>query len=229
MTTTARKTTGRLFFNPFGESGYVDFGNCLDHKLEPEYARAPHSRFDRGRKVVDLELLKMTKQKRSFTFDERIADTLKLLALGSQAADLVQAAAVGQTAVIVLPDLRVGRTYSFGKLSVSNVAGQNDDDYLVAGTDYKIDAGAGLLTILRGTLLVSPWYFSFDCAAVTQLNFTALAALLARGTFRFQESDATDAVPLNIDTFFGQCQVTSWGENNAEDFNRYTLEVIHDP
>lgn len=226
---TATLVTGKLFWQPPDNLGYLAMGNVAEFKEDAERQRVPHMAFENGAKREDFEQVKTTKEKFSFTMDEHFDTAIALLTLGSQAADTVQAAAVGLGAAILTANLVVGRVYDFGKQSVKNVVGTANAVPLVENTDYSIDKGAGLLTILSNAQFGHDWNFVFDCDLVTRMNFTALSALLSRGTFKYFAMDQSDVVPRDGRTMSGQVYVTNWGENNMEDFNKYVLEILYEP
>jgi hypothetical protein len=221
--------TGRLFWQPPDNLGYLALGNVTEFKEEPDRQRVPHMAFENGVKREDFELVKTTKERFTFTMDEHFDTAIALLNLGSQAADTVQAAAVGVAAAILTANLVLGRTYDFGKQSVKNVVGTANALPLVENTDYTIDKGAGLLTIISNAQFGHDWNFVFDCDQVTKMNFTGLSGLLSQGTFKYFAVDQTDVVPRDARTLSGQVYVSNWGDNNAEDFNKYVLEILYQP
>ncbi len=222
-----RLTTGRLYWLPRGATtGYIDFGNVTAYKSDPKPERLPHFASSRGKKTLDLQLLKSIKNLWSFTLDEHFAATIALLAIGTQLADTVQAAAAGVAVVIAAADLQEGRVYDFSKQSVSGVVVTLADLTPVPAAAYELDSGGGYLRINPDADLSQDWHLTFDCAAVTKLNFDTFSSLLAQGAFRFIEQDQFDEVPVNTQDFQGQVYVTSWGDATGDKFNEFTIEVL---
>ncbi len=48
-----RLVSGRLYWRPTGDAGYLDFGNVVAHKNEPERKRVDHFRSKRGSKRLE--------------------------------------------------------------------------------------------------------------------------------------------------------------------------------
>jgi hypothetical protein len=222
-----RLLTARLFFQPSDDTnGFIDCGNCKSHAFVPIAERAPHMASQKGVRTVDLDLPKLEAVKRTLVLDEHFNETLRLLSIGKQLADVVQATSVAATMTITAGNLVRGRSYELGKLGTSNLTAQTAGAVtLVLGVDFTWDAGSGIVTIIDNTKFGSNWVFTFDCEAVTQLSFQALNRLLEQGTFKLLEFDQFDEVPLMKEQFTGQVQVTAWGEYNG-DFNEFTVEVL---
>jgi len=219
--------SGRLYWQPLGEAGYIDFGNVFDYKNDPERQRVPHSKASGGLKRVDVELLRSAKERRTFTMTEHFEQAVRMLNYGTRLTDLVQAAEYGLTRTFGVNELTVDRVYDLGRVGVLIQSASYSGGNLVEGVDYENNPGSGLIRPLSATHFGSnEWTFEFDCPLLTRLNYRALDALLTQGTFRFFESDQIEGVPKNAETFTGQVQVTGWGENNLEDYNKWTLEVL---
>jgi hypothetical protein len=220
-----RLTTGRLFWLPPDETGWIDFGNCTSHQEQPDVQRLDHWRYAGGTKRVDHSLVKSLKPVRVFKFDEHFAETIALMALAAAATEVTQAAAV-DVEVSITPDpaLAPGQSLFLGKQNISNLVALEDTMPVVEGVDYKVNYGAGIVTLLK--LSSDQWDFTFDCAEVKTLNFEMFSKLLTEGTFRFLETDQHDSVPVGDSTIEGTAYVTAWGETNTEAFQEYTVEVL---
>lgn len=221
-----RQTTGRLYWVPTGEAGFIDFGNCTAHKVAPDVQRTEHLQRDNGIGTVDFSLARSIKPVRVFTFDEHFADVIRLLTLGTAS---VTPPTAGNDVELVIDagDLVVGRTFDLGGMRISDLHGVNGGPtVLVRDVDFTLDAGSGMLTIISGANFGTDWTFTYDYEAVDTVDFASFSRLLERGSFRYIEKDQFDAVPLRTETFTGQVMVTGWGENNMEGFNEYTVEVL---
>lgn len=243
-TSLKKLTTARIYWLPPGNGGYIDFGNTVSYKDEPKIDRVPHMQGKKGFRRVDFELLKMAGTKKTFVLDEHFTDTILLLLLSGQFPNFSQTAITADSdeetaddvdhtvdeeslqSVVIDPPL-TGRSYDLGNQGVT-ITGAIDDngDPLVAGTDYVIDAAAGMLTVLQAEP-VGPWTFEFTCAEVTDQVCRMFSQLLALGSFKLVEFDQFSPVPRNIETFSGQVYVTAWGENKTDGFNEFTIEVLH--
>jgi hypothetical protein len=133
-----RLLTARLFFQPSDDpNGFIDCGNCKSHTFVPIAERAPHMASQKGVRTVDLDLPKLEAVKRTLVLDEHFNETLRLLSIGKQLADVVQATSVAATMTITAGNLVRGRSYELGKLGTSNLTAQTAGAVtLVLGVDY---------------------------------------------------------------------------------------------
>jgi hypothetical protein len=224
-----RLTTGRLYWKPAGETGYIDFGNCTSHKPMPDVQRVDHWKYSGGTKRVDMSSVTSLKPKRIFTFDEHFAATLQLQGFGSAATTVGQAPSVGVNYDIADATNQIGRAYYVGRIGVSNFVGTVNAGLqaLVEGTHYSIDLGSGMVTVLSVAGLASDTFnFVFACAGVNVLNFTMFSKLLEQGTFKFLESDQFDAVPAGTENISGTVFVTGWGDGSSDKYQEFTVEVV---
>ena len=222
-------TTGRLYWLPYGATdGYIDFGNIVDYKHDPKLTRVEHLHGALGRRKADLSFVVGATLQKSFTLDEDFSQVLALVYLATQNANVTQTSQTGINATITPV---VGRVFALGyqQVTLTYAAGTNGglSPVLQQGVDFNLDAVNGFITPLNATY--PPWNFTFNCAAVTSLNFTALNNLLTRGTFLLLEYDQQSPVPLAQETFAGQVIVTAWGDDKADKFHEYTVEVLITP
>lgn len=226
-----RLTTGRLYWQPTGENGYIDFGNCTSHKMMPEVQRADHYRFANGKKVCDMSLVTSLKPKRVFTFDEHFGERLRVMNFAGAATEVVQAASVGLDPAVTFSTYRPGDVYLLSKLNVTNLIVTDATSLAILEEDvhYKVDRGSGLITVLatEGTPEAGrDWEIEVEYGAATRLNFAMFSRLLEQGTFQFVESDQYDAVPAGRETITGTVYVTGWGDGASDKFQEYTVEVL---
>jgi hypothetical protein len=227
---TKKFTTGRLFFLPSGAvDGYIDFGNAVDYKHGPKVDYLEHDHSALGRKKLDLSLIKSHAEKKIFTLDEDTYDALVKLWLATQGSNFVQSSSGSQNVNVTAV---AGRVFDLGFQGVTvNTALSSTSVALVAGTDYTLDPGSGMFTVLVGSaqLANTPWALNLAVLQITDATFVGLNNLLSRGTFKYIEFDQFDPVPRNVETFSGQCEVTAWGDNKGDKFYEYTLEVLITP
>jgi hypothetical protein len=225
---TKKLTTGRLFYTPLNDvQGAIDLGNVLDHKYDPAIDRIKHKAAQNGLMQVDLNLVKGAELKYVFTLDEITIELLKLMFLGTQAADVTQASG-NITAESLTTNSKGGRTYFAAARGLSAYAVKVTAVTKTEGVDYTIDAGSGAITILAsGTIAdASTVTIDYTKAQIVTQPVTLLKFLLAQGTFKFVEKDQFAANPRAIHDFSGQAQVMDWGENTMEDVTKIKLEVL---
>jgi hypothetical protein len=256
-------TTGRLYWQPnglaAGDNQWIDLGNIPDYKSDPKFTRVQHFASSLGIRRLDFEPVGNVKEAKMFTLDEHFADTVALLALGTNIGQVVQAAAVNQRFIITVDELSLltpGEASSFfvGATGLYNATvvgyfsfGAAPNDFLIEdlasiGGQYTLDLGSGMLDLFGPYSLVVPegahqgqtWALYqievlYSCPQVTATNFQWFSQLLQLGTFKLVEYDQFSTVPLAFENFSGQVEVTAWGDNKLDKFNEYTVEVIHNP
>lgn len=229
---TKKQATGRLYFqrktNGTLEVSWLDFGNCKAHKLAPDVQRNEHMASADGINTVDLSLVKSVKRLFQYELDEVTPDLERLRQLaGDPGADVVQAGAVVVAEQICNANSKQGRTVFTAKQGLSAYTVKIAGVAKVEGTDYLIDAGAGAIYIIPGGGIAdnSTVTIDYTAAQVTTKQFTATSELLAEGNFKYIEKDQFNAAPREVTTFYGQCYVSNWGENNGE-FNTTTLDAL---
>lgn len=223
---TKRKTTGRLFLKRSGETNYIDFGNVVTHKLDPQVERAEHQKSGGGINTVDLSLPKTINYKMAFELDEHTAELEKLRMLGTQGADTTQISG-NVTAESLTTNSKKGRTYFALAEGLSAVVVKVSAVAKTLNVDYALDAGSGAITILDGGTIADGSTVTVDYtkAEVVRQNFTALKELLVQGDIKYLEYDTFSEVPRAVHEGSGQIHVTNWGENNGE-FNKTMVEFI---
>jgi|GEM_PF-4919916 hypothetical protein len=238
-----------------GDNAWIDFGNVPDYKDEPKIKRIEHFRSSGGFRRLDFSPVADVMQHKLFTLDEHFNDTVALLSLGRNLGQVVQGAAVNQRFIItqdVLSTLTPGEASTFyvGATGLLNVTvavyfsfGAAPNDFIIEPLDasqYTLHAGSGMLDLFGPYSLVVPegahtgetWAIYqievlYSCPQVTQTNFDTFSQLLQLGTFKLIEYDQFSGIPLAVETFSGQVEVTAWGENKLDKFNEFTIEVIH--
>jgi hypothetical protein len=257
MTTSINQklTTGRLYWSPPGQPGaWIDLGNCQDYKSAPKLKRVEHVARAMGRGQVDLSMIGSQQQLRTLTLDEDTADTDALLALAAPYVIVQQPAAGGQRSFVLSNYFIPGRVYDLLSQNLQNPIvsvyvqfSGNPADFCVFGADpttYQLEPIAGMLTLYGPFTAIIPasaqtqhtgqvWPITqyevlYAQPAVTTLDYAGFGALLSRGSFKFIETDQFETVPFAVETFNGQVQVTSWGDNKG-DFTEYQIEVLATP
>jgi hypothetical protein len=228
---TKKLVTGRLFFQRktagVFEDNWLDFGNCVSSGFAPDVQRADHMKSEGGFKRVDLSLVKSIKPLFTFELDEVTADLerLRQLAAAGVAANQAGGATVGEE---LTDDSVKGRSYFVTKQGLSAVTVKDDGAAADEGTDYAIDLGTGVVTILPDSTIAdgSTVTIDYTAAAISKVQHEAFTELRTEGRFKFIETDQHKANPRQITTWEGQCHVSNWGDNTTEDYNKTTLESL---
>ncbi|NOZ68026.1 MAG: hypothetical protein GXP46_01955 [Deferribacteres bacterium] len=177
---------GKLLFRPEGEQGYKDLGNCPDFKVTVATEKKEHYSDRSGISVKDAEIVTKQTASGGFTLDEPNIDNLNMFVMGAGTVTTQQAAgSATDQAVTALLD----RWVALGKVNVSSVVVTDNSGTTtyVKGTDYELDASAGLIMALSSgsitdgeSLLVD---FTYPDATIKQVN--AATATTVKGHIYF--------------------------------------------
>lgn len=226
---TKKLSTGRLYLRRKGENNYADFGNVTEHKPDPQIGRAEHMKSDGGFKTVDFSNVKSINPKYIYSLDEHTPELLKLMVLGTQGADIVQAGgAVVAEALTGGANSKQGRTYFALAQGLTLVTVKVGGVAKVLDVDYQLDPGIGAVTIIPGGGIVdnSAVTIDYTAPALTRLLFNAFTELRVEGDIKYVEKDQNSTVPRQVTDFYGQIHVANWGENSTEDYNKIGVECI---
>lgn len=221
------KLTARLFVQPTGESGFIDCGNVADYKHAPEKQYRTRMVAEGGFRRVNDEQLDTVHDRWEFTLDEMDAFNLRLLHLTKAPSGTSQAAVTAPIGTATLTGVVKGRCYFIGAVGLSAVEVKKGVTTLGEGTDYTLDPGAGVLTVLPGSVTVTngdDLSLTFGNAAVDFETYTGNSQPMFRGVVRFLESNQFSGVPLREITFTGVLSVTAWPEQTGE-FGKYTVRA----
>lgn len=221
------KLTARVYFNPSGETGFIDLGNVLDYKVANERQTRNRMSARGGFRVVDDEQVDTVHDKWEFTLDEVDDLAAKLLALATKGSDTVQTVVVAPSGTATLSDVVKGRSYFIGRTALNTFVLKKASTTLVAGTDYTVDTVTGRVTILEGSVTVSDGDdldATFGAAAQTWQNFTGVQAPLFAGNVRIEEFNQLETQPLRITTFAGVLNVTTYPEQTGE-FGKFVVRA----
>jgi hypothetical protein len=221
------KLTARLFVQPTGESGYVDCGNVADYKHTPEKQYKTRMVAEGGFRRVNDEQVDTVHDRWEFTLDEMDAFNHRLLHLAQSPSSVSQAAVTAPAGTASLTGITKGRCYFVGAVGLNTVVVKKGVTSLVEGTDYTIDPGAGVLTVLPGSVAVTDGddlSLTFGNSAVTFESYTGNSQVLFRGSVRILEANQFSGVPLREIGFTGVLSVTAWPEQSGE-FGKYTVRA----
>jgi hypothetical protein len=221
------KLTARLFVQPTGESGYVDCGNVADYKHTPEKQYKTRMVAEGGFRRVNDEQVDTVHDRWEFTLDEMDAFNHRLLHLAQAPSSVSQAAATAPAGTASLTGITKGRCYFVGAVGLNTVVVKKGVTTLVEGTDYTIDPGAGVLTVLPGSVTVAEGddlSLTFGNSEVSFESYTGNSQVLFRGSVRILEANQFSGVPLREIGFTGVLSVTAWPEQSGE-FGKYTVRA----
>ncbi|MCP5525010.1 MAG: hypothetical protein H7A46_26095 [Verrucomicrobiales bacterium] len=221
------KLTARLFYQPHGETGFIDAGNVGDYKYAPEKSYVGRMRSEGGAKYLSDEQADTISDRWEFTLDEHDVLNQKLVFLATKGSDAVQAEVAAPTGTATITSVTPGRSYFVGKVGLNTVVAKVAAVTLVEGTDYLIDTAAGILTVIDGGGVNQDddVDLTFGCAAVTHQVFTGQDNPLFRGSLVILEINQFSKVPLREIAFTGVIYLTAWPEQSGE-FGKYTARAV---
>jgi hypothetical protein len=187
------RLTGRAFFTPAGQTGAINLGNILTHKLEWGLKRKTTFKSRRGQLSVRDDDVIGAEPRFTIECDEFATPLLALLHGGSAPEYAVDTAATGATFTFTAA---LGLAFRTNFFSISNVSIVTPTGK-VEGTDYKIDYGLGIIylpltsTIAPGATVT----MRYDRIAITYNRVTALDAPSKKGTLLVYEEDDFSLTP----------------------------------
>ena len=221
------KLTARLFVQPTGESGYVDCGNVADYKHTPEKQYKTRMVAEGGFRRVNDEQVDTVHDRWEFTLDEVDTFNHRLLHLARDPSTVGQLAKTAPAGTASLTGVTKGRCYFVGAVGLNTVVVKKGVTTLVEGTDYAIDLGAGVLTVLPTSALVvegDDLSLTFGNLELEFESYAGNSQMLFRGGIRILETNQFSGVPLREISFTGLLSVTAWPEQSGE-FGKYTVRA----
>lgn len=228
VTAAPKRITGRGFFQPTGETGFINLGNVTMHKLDFNVKRAERHRARRG--VVFRTHNQAYGVQPEFTLegDEFTTPMLPILFGGTAAADVSQASATAATFAFTS---KKGRYFYLGAFKitaaslttpVSKVEGVDG-----APADYLIDRGLGWIYIPLGSSIAdaTACVATFDKPAITRDSITAFDQLNRAGILRVQEEDTYSTEPRQDYYFPCELSVEGTGDSKPEGYGKFTLKA----
>lgn len=135
---------GRLLFKRDTDPSFWKVGNVKDFKVSFDVEKKEHYSTESGLKVKDAEIIVSVDANVEFTVDELKKDTVAMFLLGTTQ-DASQTAQTGLSTTIA--GAKKGFYYDLGHRNLSNVSVSDGTNTYTEGTDYEVDAKAGVLYI----------------------------------------------------------------------------------
>jgi len=226
-----RQLTAQAFIQRItgGVAGsYISLGNVLKLKTDPGIKLADHLVADKGFKRVDAQLVQEAKWTYTLTLDEVSAQHLQLLLLATQGSDAVQGSGVAQTVSNPSGGVSPGYSYDLGKRGCTAHALTFGGSSKTEGTDFVLDYGSGMLTILESGSIANSTTLAgtLTYPAVTYQPFTPLATLTMNINFLINEFDQFNSAPRTTHSGTGQIRCTNPGEQDGEKVNEYEFTIL---
>lgn len=229
---TRRQSTCKLFIQPAGETGYVSFGDIMQFKFNPDIKRTPIVESDKGFRRRVRDIISELGWLYEVTLTEQFGSIIQAIHLAKANSDVTQAHAATQT--IAVASVKLGRSYVLAKHALTGtiaVVKHTGGTALVDGTDYTLDADAGILTILpTATVVVDNDAVDVTCD-VNHSDMESYSAqdqdnLYSSGDVLLDEFDQFSGVPIARHTFTAQYYINDRGTQDGNKPNTQSLVLI---
>ena len=220
---TRRKVTAKFYFaDEATPTAFRDYGNILLTKQEPKLDRAQQISAQKGYVQVTHEEPGKVDLRWSLKADEHTTDLISLLHLAGDPSTVTQTQGAG--ASWSLSSVKQGYSYYVGAMGLSAFVVTSK----TLNTDYTIDVGSGMITIVVGGNIADGSSISgtFTKAGLTFSQYTSLSKLFKRGYVRLITFDQNATTPREIVTFKGELSVTDWGDHDGQKYNDSTLNLL---
>ncbi len=224
-----KQTTGKLFFKREGESASIDFGNVRMYKYAPKIERTKTTVARKGYVQLVEERPTQVEHRWTVGLDEELTDVVRLHLLAGAGTTVTQTT----TAVtgMAVADVKKGQVIVLPAQNVSSVVVKIDeatDVTTVPDVDYKLDAAAGTITILRGGQIEDgdDLLIDYTPAAATFVDHKGFTDLCVKGTAVFDEYDQHSESPRARYTFTAQIHLTNGGDNDGKKQSEFEVELL---
>ena len=220
-----KQTTGRLLFKRNGEFTYIDFGNVRMHKHEANIKRTQTATARKGYVEITHEQPNEIENRWTVGLDEELPALTRLDLLAGVHTDVSQDTGAAVTASFTV---KKGQVLDLGKRDVTITSVKVSTTAKVEGTDYTVDAKAGLITILRNGSIADAATVDvvFDCAAVPLYQHVSGKELTVTGTVRFDEYDQNSDIPRATYTFTAQIIMSNRGDNDGKKNSEFEVQLL---
>lgn len=225
---TRRQVTGKIYIKPTGESAFIYLGHVLQIDEKHTEERTAIVEPDKGFLRETGSILNQFGWKYEAKLNERFNETLKLLHLATQGANVTQSAVTAPSGTASFEDVKQGRTYFLGKLNVNTVIVKVGDATKVLNADYQLDAGNGAITIIPGGGIEDDddVDVTFGCGQVDTEVFSPLTEVRLTGDVRIDMFDQYSTVPVETHIFNGEYWISDRGQNTGKGIAEYLLQII---
>jgi len=232
--------TGVARFTPDGETGAINLGACVMHKMAPEIeektiywpTRSGLKKAAR-RNTVKADLV--------YTIDliEHTKENDMILLFGAPGADYTQAQ--GTNLTVTINNVQPRRIYPIGKYNVSNVTvtvataakivGTQDAQGTVtpADADVILDPVLGTLYIVEGGTIAadSALTVTYACDAESRDVIIPLEVVQRKGDLYLAEFDPMTNMPVRTHEFGCVLTPKDWGQfESGGDNNKFSLQAL---
>ena len=220
-----KQTTARVWMKRSGGQ-YTELGDVENYKKADEKGYSDVKGSVKGFKRQLAKLLNNVSLMWMFTLNEELSEVLRLLGLATKQADSVQSTAASQSESFT--SVVLGASYFLTKQNVTALTVTVSSVLKVEGTDYTVDLGSGVVTILAtGSITAGATaVVAYDAAAQTFENYTSLKETRVNADFRVHEYDQFSEVPREMHDFAGQIWISNQGENSSEKPSTVEVSIL---
>lgn len=153
---------GKLLFQPSGTNGFIDLGNAPNFSVSQTVEKKEHFSSRSGLQVKDATVVTKITGAGKFTLDEPNITNLNFFIMGDVIADISQASGTLSAQAFTA---REDKWITLGKRKLSSVVVKDVTDAItyVLGTDYELEADAGLLMALSAGAIADAAILHVSC------------------------------------------------------------------
>ncbi len=223
------KLTARVYFLRDGDPAYCDLGNVKEYNEAHEYAAVTRVVAEKGYRRTSDEQLDVVTAAWEFTLDELDAPLIRALKLGTQGANVEQAAAPAPTGSTGILNCARDVWYNLGAFGVSEVVakipGVGEGEFFTLPTAaYVLDTGAGKIKFVNDLVVGVSVTLTYGKPAVTFEAFTGLDSPQTQGFAQIFEYNQFSEIPLRVTECRATLRATEFPTQSGE-FGTYKLRL----
>lgn len=224
---TRKISSGRLYFKESGSVGYINFGNVElhQHEVPDERTKIAESRNGSVKTIDERRVMQEQRFKVTLTEELERVTAAALLAAAPSAGNQSSGTDVSESFVGV----NKSQVILLGARNVSNVVVEVATVAKTLGTDYTLEAGPGVITILPGGTIAdgATVDVTYDKPAISQKTFVSGQQLQLRGeAVLHEEDDNSSKIPRNIWSFSAVLFCTARGDQDGKKVATWELELL---
>lgn len=223
---TRKQVTGKLLFQRTGENSYINFGDVRMHKHEATIERTKIMTARKGYLETTYEQPNHIENRWTVGLNEELTPLTRLDLLAGAHTDVTQASATAQSETFSA--VKTGGALVLAKVDVSSVVVTVSSVTKTLGTDYTLDAKAGIVQLLRGGSIADGANVSvaYDCAQSKLFKHTNNGELTVAGNVRFDEYDQNSDLPRATYTFPAQIIMSNRGDNDGKKLSEFEVQML---
>lgn len=221
----SRLVTGKIIFKLSGLTEWKNLGDLEVVVHDPKVDRVDVIGSGKGSTSIRTKLPSRITQMYSATATEKTPELVELSLLASPAINTSQTLATAQAASFTA-NLR--SALLLNAINVTSVVVKNSTNTVtyVAGTDYDLDAGNGIIEVIKGggITIGATINVTFDRPAITRKAYTPNTKRIFEGDVKIHIQDGFSDDPVEVHTFYGQLFISQNSSQGSGEIQKWGLE-----